>query len=89
MVKAVLEPVSIGILIAIVWGAFSYAIAKAKNGEDFEPQKFAKTLLIGIILASMAQGLGYDITKLEGMSLTTVLTIFVDKLTGLLLKKGK
>jgi hypothetical protein len=84
-----LEPISIGILVSIVWGAISYAVAKAKNDEAFEPAKFAKTVLIGIVLASAAQGLGYNITQIEGMSFVGFLTAVIDKVSSLLFKKKK
>jgi len=82
----VFETITTGLLVAIVWAAFGYALAKSK-GENFDPMKFGKTLVIGIILAGAAEGLGVPITEIEGMSVVGVLTIFVDKVTGLLLKK--
>lgn len=84
------ETISLGLLIALLWAAFGYALAKAKKeDETFEPAKFAKTLVIGIILASAAEGLGVTITEIEGMSTVGVLTIIVDKVAGLLLKASK
>lgn len=80
------ESITIGLLVAIVWAAFGYALAKSK-GENFDPTKFGKTLVIGIILASAAEGIGVPITEVEGMSVVGVLTIFIDKVTGLFLKK--
>lgn len=81
-----LESISLGLLVAVLWGALGYALAKSK-GEDFEPVKFAKTLVIGIILAGAAEGSGVPITEVEGMSVVATLTIIVDKLAALLLKE--
>jgi hypothetical protein len=85
-VRKVFEPVTTGLLVAIIWAAFGYALAKAK-GENFDPTKFTKTLLIGIIMASIGEGLGIPLNEVEGMSVVGLLTIFVDKITGLLIKK--
>jgi len=84
----VLESITAGLLVSVIWAAFGYALAKVK-GENFDPLKFTKTLLIGIIMASAAQSLNVPIDEVEGMSVVSVLTIFVDKLTGLLIKKSQ
>ena len=89
MVKQMFEALTAGIMPAIVWAAVGYAVAKAKGEETFEPLKFAKTLVIGVILAAAGQGLGVDAATLEGMSVIGFLTAIVDKVAGLFLSKKK
>ena len=81
-----LETISIGILVSIIWSAVGYAVAKTKNNENFDALKFAKTLVIGIILASTSQSLGIPITELEGMTTVGFLTALIDKITSLLIR---
>jgi len=82
-----IEPIAVGLFTGIIWSALGYAVAKAKNNEDFNPEKFAKTLVIGIVLATASKGLGVDIAHVEGMSVVGFLTAIVDKITSLLIKK--
>jgi len=81
------ETIGIGVLVGIIWSAVGYAVSKAKSDEAFDPLKFVKTLIIGIILSSASQGLGVDIATLEGMSTIGFLTAIVDKVSGLFIKK--
>jgi len=83
------EAITAGIVPAIVWAAVGYAVAKAKNEETFEPLKFAKTLVIGVILAAAGQALGVDTATLEGMSVIGFLTAIVDKVSSLFHSKKK
>jgi len=83
------EAITAGIVPAIVWAAVSYAVAKAKSDETFEPLKFAKTLVIGVILAAAGQALGVDTVTLEGMSVIGFLTAIVDKVSSLFLSRKK
>ena len=78
--------ISIGILAAVVWGGLGYAVAKAKSDEAFNPLKFCKTLVIGIILAAIAQSAGVDINTLEGFSIVEAFTALIDKLSALFIK---
>jgi len=81
-----LETLGLGVIIGILWGAFGYAVAKVKNGEDFSPRKFLKTLVLGAILTAAAKGLGVPVTEIEGMTVSGFLTIVVDKLFSLILE---
>jgi len=81
------ETISIGVLVAIFWSAVGYAVAKSKDNETFDPLKFCKTLVIGIILSSASVSLGIDITTLEGMSVVGFFTVVVDKIASLFIKK--
>jgi len=84
-----LEAISVGLLIAVLWGAVGYAVAKAKADEEFEPAKFGKTLVLGIILAAFAEGLGIPIAEIEGMTFVGFLTVVVDKVSSLFFKPPK
>jgi len=80
------EPLSVGLLVSIVWGAIGYAVAKAKNDEAFNALKFAKTLLIGIAVSSVANGLGIPVAEVEGLSFIGFVTAVIDKVSSLLVK---
>jgi len=79
----------VGAFIGLLYGAFGYAIGKAKNGEAFDARKFGKTVLIGLILGLSSTELGIDTVTLEGMSTVGFLTVVVDKLAGLFETKPK
>ena len=81
-----LETLGIGVIIGVLWGAFGYAVAKVKSGEDFNPRKFLKTLVLGAILTAAAKGLGVPVTEIEGMTVSGFLTIVIDKIFGLILE---
>ena len=77
----------LGAFVALVYGAFSYAIAKVKNDEKFEPVKFGKFLTIGFILGSASASLGVDMQTLAGMSTVGFFSVVIDKLVGMLFHK--
>ena len=77
----------LGAFVALVYGAFSYAIAKVKNDEKFEPVKFGKFLVIGFILGSASAGLGIDMQTLAGMSTVGFFSVIADKLAAMLFHK--
>ena len=81
------ETLTVGLLVSIVYGAVGYAVAKAKNDEVFDALKFAKTLLIGVILATAAGAVGVDVATVEGMSFVGFLTALLDKVAALFIKK--
>jgi len=82
-----LESISLGVLVGVIWGAIGYAVGKAKNNEAFDEAKFAKTVFIGIILGGFSKFLGVPIETLEGMSVVGFWTAVVDKLANLFFKK--
>ena len=82
-----MENAILGAFIMLVYGAFCYAIAKAKTGEAFTPEKFGKTVVIGFILGAASQALGIPTDQLGQMSLVAFLGVVIDKLAGLLTHK--
>jgi hypothetical protein len=80
---------ALGVLYTALYGAYSYAIAKVKNDESFDAQKFAKFLAIGFIIGSLSSSIGVDMATVEGMSFSTLLSIVIDKLAGALTHKQK
>lgn len=77
---------AVGAFVAVLWGAFSYAIAKAKNNEEFSAPKFFKTLWIGLIISAVSYMLGMPMTEVENIPFGMLVTIILDKLAGLLYK---
>ena len=75
----------VGVLAALLWGALGYAVARRK-GEDFDPENFGVTVLIGFILGLLALIAGADVTTLENYTILQLITILVDKLYGLIKK---
>jgi len=73
----------VGVIIGLLWGAFGYATAKAKGNENFDAVKFFKTVLIGLILGLISEGIGVPVSEAEGLSVVGLLTIIVDKFVGL------
>lgn len=81
------ETLTAGLLVSIIYSAVGYAVAKSKNDEAFDALKFAKTLVIGIILAGAADAVGVDVATVEGMSFVGFLTALLDKVAALFMKK--
>jgi len=77
---------SVAFVVSLIWGAFGFAVAKAKKEEDFKPEKFLKTLAVGLMLGLISTLTGVDVVMLENMSLTAVLVIFIDKFAGMLME---
>jgi len=77
----------IGAFVSMVYGAFSYAVAKSKNNETFDPVKFGKFLAIGFILGGASASLGVDMQTIEGMSTVGFFSVIIDKLAGMLFHK--
>jgi uncharacterized membrane protein YfcA len=73
---------ALGVLASALYGAFSYAIAKAKNGESFDGLKYAKFLVIGFAVGALSGSFGVDMSTVEGMSVATLFSIVVDKVAG-------
>jgi len=73
----------IGVLIGIIYAAFGYAVAKAKNNEAFDGSKFFKTVLVGFIVGSVGQYLGVPADEVARWSVEGLATILVDKFVSL------
>jgi len=80
---------ALGVFASVLYGGFAYAIAKMKNNETFNGAKFAKFLVIGCLVGAASQSLGVDMATLEGMSVTTLLSIIIDKFAGAILAEKK
>jgi len=77
--------IGMGVIAGLIWASIGYAVARAK-AQPFDPRNFGTTLIIGLILGSLALALDVEITTLEGYSTLQLVTIIVDKLVGLLEK---
>jgi uncharacterized membrane protein YfcA len=77
------------VLSAALYGAFSYAIAKVKNDESFDGLKFAKFLVIGFAVGALSSSFGVDMGTVEGMSVSTLFSIIVDKIAGAITYRKK
>jgi hypothetical protein len=80
---------ALGVLASALYGAFSYAIARAKNDESFDGLKFAKFLVIGFAVGALSSSLGIDMSTVEGMSVATLFSIIVDKIAGAITQRKK
>lgn len=78
---------TVAFFVSLFWGAFGFAVAKVKHDEAFSPEKFLKTLALGLMLGLIATLMNVDIATLENMSLATVLVILTDKFAGMLMKR--
>jgi len=78
---------AIGVLTSALYGSFSYAIAHVKNGEDFNSFKFGKFLVIGFIVGLFSSAFNIDMTTADGLSISTLASIIVDKIAGSALKQ--
>lgn len=74
-------------LSGLIYAGFGYAVARAKNGEPFEPKNFFTTAAIGAGLAGIAYAANVDLATAEGFTAVQLLTIVADKLGGLLFTK--
>jgi len=83
----VLLDAAVGAFVSMIYGAFSYAVAKSKNNETFDPVKFGKFLAIGFILGGASASLGVDMQTIEGMSTVGFFSVIIDKLAGMLFHK--
>jgi len=77
--------IGLGVLAGLLWATIGYAVARTK-AQPFDPKNFGTTLILGLILGSLALALDMDITTLEGYTVLQLITIVVDKLVGLLEK---
>jgi uncharacterized membrane protein YfcA len=80
---------ALGVLASALYGAFSYAIAKAKNDESFDGLKYAKFLVVGFAVGALSSSFGVDMGTVEGMSVSTLFSIIIDKIAGAITHKKK
>lgn len=83
-IQMLLSNFSVGFVVSLIWAAFGFAVAKVKHDEEFEPRKFMRTLVIGLMLGLLSALTGIDITTLQHMSVATVFLILTDKFVGMI-----
>jgi Fe2+ transport system protein B len=71
-------------IIGVLYGLFGYWLAHWE-GEGFEPKKFLKTVILGIIITFLVQVLHIPLSQLEATGLMALITILVDKVINTLL----
>lgn len=71
-------------LIGVLYALFGYWLAHWEK-EDFDPTKFLKTFILGIVITLCIQVLHIPLTQLEETGLMVILTILVDKVVNTLL----
>lgn len=69
---------AVGVVVALVWMAVNYAIAKLR-GKTFSAEEFGRTVLVGLVLSLFAILVGTDPLTVEGYTILQLLTILIDK----------
>jgi len=70
----------VGLVVPLVYSTLSFTLNKVSSDkENFEPKKFGKTILIGAFLTSLAMAAGIDVTAVETMTTSGLVTILIDK----------